>query len=152
MWVGCGVVALVAFLGIIAALLIPNFLDALQKAKQKRTVADMMSLGAAVVSYWSDKGHYPQAEELAAELVPAYTSQVPTQDGWGRPLHYVCAEQEYSGCGSFVLASPGRDGVFERDDLTAYVPATIAPTDYDADIVYRDGAFVRRPAPATSTR
>ena len=31
----------VAIIGIIAALLIPNFLDALQKAKQKRTVADM---------------------------------------------------------------------------------------------------------------
>ena len=30
----------VAIIGIIAALLIPNFLDALQKAKQKRTVAD----------------------------------------------------------------------------------------------------------------
>ena len=32
----------VAIIGIIAALLIPNFLDALQKAKQKRTVADML--------------------------------------------------------------------------------------------------------------
>ena len=31
----------IAIIGIIAALLIPNFLDALQKSKQKRTEADM---------------------------------------------------------------------------------------------------------------
>src|SRR5204863_10106161 len=35
----------VAIIGIIAALLIPNFLDALQKDKQKRTVTDMRNIG-----------------------------------------------------------------------------------------------------------
>ncbi len=39
----------VAIIGIIAALLIPNFLDALQKAKQKRTVADMRNAGTGDV-------------------------------------------------------------------------------------------------------
>src|SRR5437868_13863109 len=41
----------VAIIGIIAALLIPNFLDALQKAKQKRTVADVRNAGTAVFSW-----------------------------------------------------------------------------------------------------
>ena len=45
----------VAIIGIIAALLIPNFLDALQKAKQKRTVADMRNIGTAMFSWLTDQ-------------------------------------------------------------------------------------------------
>ena len=37
----------VAIIGIIAVILIPNLLDALQKSKQKRTVADIRDTGAA---------------------------------------------------------------------------------------------------------
>ena len=36
----------VAIIGIIAAILIPNLLDALQKAKQKRTVGDIRATWA----------------------------------------------------------------------------------------------------------
>src|ERR1700730_14681921 len=45
----------VAIIGIIAALLIPNFLDALQKAKQKRTVADVRNTGTAMFSWLTDQ-------------------------------------------------------------------------------------------------
>src|SRR5437763_9702219 len=45
----------VAIIGIIAALLIPNFLDALQKAKQKRTVADARNVGTAEMSWLTDQ-------------------------------------------------------------------------------------------------
>jgi len=45
----------VAIIGIIAALLIPNFLDALQKAKQKRTVADVRNAGTALFSWLTDQ-------------------------------------------------------------------------------------------------
>src|SRR4030095_8835199 len=45
----------VAIIGIIAALLIPNFLDALQKAKQKRTVADLRNVGTAEMSWLTDQ-------------------------------------------------------------------------------------------------
>ena len=41
----------VAIIGIIAAILIPNLIDALQKAKQKRTVADMRNIGTAFMSF-----------------------------------------------------------------------------------------------------
>ena len=40
----------VAIIGIIAAILIPNLLDALQKAKQKRTVSDIRNTGTAWMS------------------------------------------------------------------------------------------------------
>ncbi|MGB5391758.1 MAG: prepilin-type N-terminal cleavage/methylation domain-containing protein, partial [Thermoanaerobaculia bacterium] len=45
----------VAIIGIIAAILIPNLLDALQKAKQKRTVGDMRDVGAAWFSWLTDQ-------------------------------------------------------------------------------------------------
>src|ERR1041384_7121354 len=45
----------IAIIGIIAALLIPNFLDALQKAKQKRTVADVRNTGTAMFSWLTDQ-------------------------------------------------------------------------------------------------
>ncbi len=45
----------VAIIGIIAAILIPNLLDALQKAKQKRTVADMRDVGTSWFSWLTDQ-------------------------------------------------------------------------------------------------
>ena len=45
----------VAIIGIIAAILIPNLLDSLQKAKQKRTVADIRNVGAAWFSWLTDQ-------------------------------------------------------------------------------------------------
>src|SRR3954449_2786475 len=45
----------VAIIGLIAAMLIPNMLDAFQKAKQKRTLADMRIVGTAMLSWLTDQ-------------------------------------------------------------------------------------------------
>ncbi len=45
----------VAIIGIIAAILIPNLIDALQKAKQKRTMADMRNIGTSWMSWITDQ-------------------------------------------------------------------------------------------------
>ncbi|HEX6202187.1 MAG TPA: prepilin-type N-terminal cleavage/methylation domain-containing protein, partial [Thermoanaerobaculia bacterium] len=45
----------VAIIGIIAALLIPNFLESLQKAKQKRTMADARNAGTAMMAWLTDE-------------------------------------------------------------------------------------------------
>ena len=45
----------VAIIGIIAAILIPNLIDALQKSKQKRTMADMRNTGTAWTSWLTDQ-------------------------------------------------------------------------------------------------
>ncbi len=44
-----------AIIGIIAAILIPNLLDALQKAKQKATVGDIRNIGTAWMSWVTDQ-------------------------------------------------------------------------------------------------
>jgi general secretion pathway protein G len=146
---GCLVVGLV-ITGILAALLIPNFLDAMQKAKTKRTMADLRNVGTAIESYRVDHdGEVPAVDsldDLAAELEPAYLAEVPRLDGWEKPILYTCwGFETEGGCDTYVLASGGRDGVFEHDDLGAYDAATFDGSDYDQDLVFSDGLFLRHP-------
>jgi prepilin-type N-terminal cleavage/methylation domain-containing protein len=49
----------VAIIGIIAAIAIPNLLNAIDRGKQKRTMADMRTIGAAVESYSVDVSFPP---------------------------------------------------------------------------------------------
>jgi type II secretory pathway pseudopilin PulG len=144
-------VGAIAFMGMIAALLVPNFLDALQKAKQKRTVADMRELGKVLYSYVSDEESFPPAEdlqELTPYLVPKYVQSVPTTDGWQNPYRYTCRREDSGseGCDSIRIVSAGRDGVFEPEDALPGEPTTFEPTDYDRDIVWEDGRFLQYPA------
>jgi type II secretory pathway pseudopilin PulG len=137
--------------GIIAAIFIPNFLDALAKAKLKRSVADIRNVGTALVSYGVDHdGVYPPGQslqELSSALVPDYLSSLPSVDGWKHPYRYSCWRESSSapGCDHFRLASAGRDGVFESEDLSRYDQETFATTDYDRDIVFGDGYFLQYP-------
>jgi type II secretory pathway pseudopilin PulG len=152
---GCGVLAL-SVGGIVAAIVIPNFLDALQKAKQHRTVADLRQLGAALERYAADAAAGAVAEPMtpgttAAELgghLASYLAAVPPVDGWKRPYRFACASRAGGGsCDTFCVGSGGRDGVFEMVDLHAYAeaPEGFAPGQYDRDLVWCGGAFVRWP-------
>src|SRR5882762_1185179 len=49
----------VAIIGIIAAIAIPNLLNAIDRGKQKRSMADIRSLGTATESYAVDNNFYP---------------------------------------------------------------------------------------------
>lgn len=144
---------LLAVVGIIAAILIPNYLDVLRVAKQKRTVVEMRDAGAAIVSYAADNnGSLPPGqslEEMKSALVPKYVPSVPTVDGWKRPFRYSCWRESpgTAGCDRFRIISGGRDGVLDSEDLSAYEQGTFEPTDYDRDIVFGDGFFLRYPLP-----
>jgi len=152
-WVAIGAGCLlvgVAFVGIIAAILVPNFLDALQKAKQKRTVADLRTVATAIEAYRGDEGEVPAADSvggLVQYLAPTYIEAVPETDGWQNPIRYVCWSEDptVAGCTTYRLVSGGRDGVLEHEDVQAYGEAPFTPTDYDRDIVLADGYFLRYP-------
>lgn len=158
---GCAVFAFVV-LGILAAILIPNFLDALQKAKQKRTLADLRSLNVALISYWVDHEALPEGEtfeDVAEALVPDYMAEVPRLDGWKRPYRYECWVDETkiddgselerspgsSPCTDYRLASPGRDGVYEHDALADYQVESFPTTYYDRDVVFGPEAAIQYP-------
>src|SRR5207244_12329058 len=83
----------VAIIGILAAFAIPNLLTAMQRSKQKRTMADIRTVATELESYEADHKSYPSAtsiDELMHALVPKYARSVPVIDGWGARLHYEC--------------------------------------------------------------
>ncbi len=150
----------VAIIGIIAALLIPNFLDALQKAKQKRTVSDMRNTGTAMFSWLTDQvgaaaagqtstdtvalsQYTPRSTaEVAAVLVPQYLQSIPVKDGWKKEYGYYLETTDVLKKTVMAIRSAGRTGAWMGD---TYTVAGFDPTDYDQDIVWADGFFVRWP-------
>ncbi len=152
----------VAIIGIIAAILIPNLLDALQKAKQKRTVSDVRSVGEAWFSWLTDQvgaaaagaqtfnfdfGSSITAEQLQSTLFPSttffYIQTVPELDGWGGSYEYRLDNSNIAGYPVMGIRSPGRD---KTTTGAQYPVGPFIATDYDQDIVWVDGFFVNYPA------
>lgn len=141
---------LVGIVGIIAAIAIPNFIAAKSRAQQKRTMADMRTIGASLEAYKSDNNDsYPNAssiEALAPLLSPKYIGTLPKTDGWAHPLMYFCYKQEEGRCAGYVLGSGGRDGMFEHSEPRAYVDSPAGATShYDCDLIFADGQFIEYP-------
>jgi len=145
-----GGVALIAVIGILAAIAIPNMLTAMQRSRQKRTMADLRTVAAAVEAYATDKNQYPPGSspaDLTSALVPTYAKAVPSLDGWANPIRYECWPE--GACTNYVLGSAGADKVFERESLQGYVPET-KTTSFNNDIVFANGKFVQYPEGAQS--
>ena len=126
----------VAIIGIIAAIAIPNLLNAIDRGKQKRTMADMRSVGTAIESYAVDTSKYPIATTLAELLLavePIYIKSMPRADGWTNPLVIVSIATEYT------LSSLGKDNA---------VATCAAGTTglFNDDICFVNGQFARYPS------
>lgn len=136
----------VAYVGIVAAIAIPNLLTAMQRSKQKRTMADIRSVAIATEAYATDHNRYPTVEtfaDLQPILSPTYIRVLPQADGWGTPFEYTCWPSVEGGeCVSYAFVSGGRDQVLEGKALDEYGGPT---THFDCDIVYADGSFVQYP-------
>ncbi|MEM7480598.1 MAG: prepilin-type N-terminal cleavage/methylation domain-containing protein [Acidobacteriota bacterium] len=153
----------VAIIGIIAALLVPNFIDALQKAKQKRTVADERDWGVAAMSWLTDQvgaaaaganttvnlGDWSGNSSLAAirsALVPRYIQDVPPRDGWKNTFAYELDIDNPLAERVMIVGSGGRDGRSSAISLSGTITVgNFDPTDYDQNILWADGYFLRWP-------
>ena len=142
----------IAIIGILAAIAIPNLLNALQRGKQKRTMADIRNLATAVESYNVDNNTYPDAtcsippgtpdasggSALSSGswslLKPTYIAEPPFNDGWQHPLHYSSGVNGTA----YTLQSSGRDGNFAG-------LACGTTTDFNSDIIYSNGTFIQYP-------
>ena len=126
----------VAIIGIIAAIAVPNLLSAIDRGKQKRTMADLRSIGTAVEQYAIDNAGYPTAGDMATlegVIEPTYISTAPLTDGWSRPFTVASVNTEYTVC------SGGKDGGGCTNDAGG---ATSAFTD---SITFANGQFVQWP-------
>ncbi len=153
------VLVVVAILGIIAALLIPNFLLSLHKAKQKRTMSDIHEVGQSMASWLfdqvgaaaagsssttfdlSDYGSTIDAADLEALLVPMYLPGLPSRDSWGFGYEYYLKTAALHADKIMAIRSPGRDGEFS----STYSFGTFEVTDFDQDLVWADGNFIHWP-------
>ena len=130
----------VAIIGIIAAIAIPNLLNAIDRGKQKRSMSDIRSIGTAVESYAVDTNIYPGAASIAAVaavLQPIYIKTMPTKDGWNNPLVWQDGAPQYQG---YTVGSGGKNG----GTLTV-VGVGGATTDFDDAIIFTDGQFTQYP-------
>lgn len=82
--------------------------------------------------------------ELEKVLVPTYIQEVPEADGWGNRYAYHLDVVNVLNRQVMAIRSPGRDGAYSGSGLN-YVIGAFPPTDYDEDIVWSDGFFVRWP-------
>jgi type II secretion system protein G len=93
----------VAIIGIIAAIAIPNLLDAVERARQKRTVGDIRGMVIAMQEFRADFGGYPYSTcdgdvvpklsgltdvNGATVIVPELIQSMPRLDGWNATFQY----------------------------------------------------------------
>jgi type II secretion system protein G len=137
----------VAIIGILAAIAIPNLLTAMQRAKQKRSMADMRTIATAWEARATDVNKYTAAGAflptntiaqgtMDTMLAPTYMKALVKNDGWGNPFVYATDPlgQQYS------ITSFGHDGAAGTAPT-----ATTTTTNFDCDIIYSQGQFLQYP-------
>ena len=125
------ILVVVAILGLLAALVVPNVIGRGEQARVDLAKANMQGIANALDMYRMDNGRYPTTEEGLEALVrePAsarnwnpegYLDEVP-RDPWGNEYIYI---------------SPGRDGPFDLYSLGA--DGSEGGEGHDAEISYRE--------------
>ena len=149
----------IAIIGIIAAMLIPNLIDALQRARQKRTLANVQMTGTAMMAWLTDEAAAAAAgastnevdltkyasitaANLEDELVSTYMQELPELDGWKHPFDFYLDTVNPLGKQAMAIRSSGRD---QKKTGDTYTPGGFETTDYDQDIVWTDGFMIRWP-------
>jgi len=153
-------IVVVTIVGLIFIVLLPYYLDSLEKAKQRKTMANINSIGKAMLNWVTDQAGAAAAgasttdvmdldnfesvthEELDAIMVPVYMAAIPNSDGWGTELDYYIKAVNFNDADTLAIRSAGKGGLF---DGTTYTMAPFVSTDYKQDIVWADGLFVRWP-------
>jgi len=126
-------IVVVAILGILVAIVVPALLTAVNRSRQRRSMADMANIAKANGAYAVDNGTYVNA---LPNLQPQYMLVVAVNDGWGNPFNYAAG----GGNLSYVLTSFGRDG--------AAGPAAPVPWEnepFEPDLILNTGQFTQAP-------
>ena len=147
----------VAIIGILAAIAIPNLLTAMQRSKQKRTMADIRTIATAWEARATDLNRYNAAgaegdvtesftatisgENLTNGLAPTYIKNLPLKDGWGNDYIFK-ADQAWNetdtAAQEYLIWSKGKDG--QESELPGG-----ATTNFNMDILYSNGSFIQYP-------
>jgi len=165
----------VAILGILAALLIPNAITAIQKAKQKSTMKDITVISTAITDYITDNGiaFSPQAGVYTGgslfykSLSPFYIKVLPVTDQWGTGFQIYCGTDVNGNYmignalgDDFLVASLGRDklvgggdpvwGGFDVANPESGLFMVKKGTDFNYDLVMWNGSWISAPRTAAN--
>jgi type II secretion system protein G len=138
----------VAIIGILAAIAIPNLLTAMQRSKQKRTMADIRTIATAWEARATDTNSYSAAgatftwpsssvsgPALDGKLSPTYIKSLPQKDGWGDVYGFGTTSNGQV----YGIRSAGKDNSFQGSITVGGTQA------FDCDIVYSNGSFIQFP-------
>lgn len=141
----------VAILGIIVVIAVINYRNAIERARQRRTMADMRNISTAMEAYSTDFDRYPPAAGFSFPdgldlpstpvtparpyLEPTYLRVMPVSDGWNSWFLYGTTTRQ----SDYALRSAGREGSPESS------PAFGPTTDFRNDIILVNGQFVQWP-------
>ena len=141
----------VTIIGIIVAIVSFNLVNAIERARQRRSMADIKTLAGAIEAYSTDNNRYPPAAGVTlpsgltlptttlgvteAYISPTYLKFVPLTDGWHSWYNYTVSTNQTD----YLIRSCGRDGLPDAS------PPFGATTSFNADIIFADGAFLQYP-------
>jgi prepilin-type N-terminal cleavage/methylation domain-containing protein len=165
----------VAIIGILAALLIPNAITAIQKGKQKSTMKDIVTMATGAADWITDHGAW-EAEGLVnsgplsgsqdpfiTAIAPFYVKIVPFRDSWGAPYEIYLGDgaaqfgvlAEDVGTDDFLIASGGRNrqvagepAAFDKTDPEQSIYTLNTMADFDNDLVNWSGSWIIAPRTA----
>jgi general secretion pathway protein G len=126
-------IVVVAVLGILVAVVVPALLTAVDRSRQRRSMANMSIIAKANGLYQVDLSRFAV---LLVDLSPHYLAAVPPLDAWGNAWNYAPAGNQLS----YQLRSFGKDGA---NGPVPPIPWFSEP--FEPDIVMDTGQFVQMP-------
>lgn len=128
----------VVIIGIVASIVLVSLMNALDKARQRATMADMRTISKAIETYMVDQNVPPAdaggVEGLVTALTPYHSTVLPTRDHWRHAYQFTSDAD-----GNYTIESYGKDGVDGADISLG------SRFNFNLDIVLANGVFVAAP-------
>lgn len=117
------IIVVVAILGILAAIVVPNMMGGVDDAKLTQTRVNIGQLKQALEMYKIDNNRYPTTEQGLKALVTKpttdptpnkwkqYLSEIP-RDAWGNDFTYISPDTK----APYLVRSAGPDGKLDTED------------------------------------
>ncbi len=162
----------VAVVGILSAIVIPNAIVAIQKAKQKETMKQIVHLATACADYVTTVGYAPDSgnqsgpiqanSNFLSSISPMFLRVCPVNDQWGNPFRVYTGTAVASvyeiptediGDDDFLIVSLGRDGedggdesfIYQADNPAAGLYRINSVADFDNDLISLNGSWIHAP-------
>jgi type II secretion system protein G len=161
-----------AVVGILSAIVIPNAIVAIQKAKQKATMKQIVHLATACADYVTSVGYAPDPgnqsgalqpdNNFVSSISPMFLKVCPINDQWGNPFRvytgtavasvYDIPAEDIAN-DDFLIVSLGRDGedggdenfIYQASNPVAGIYRINSIADFDNDLVNLNGAWLHAP-------